>query len=81
MLSRKYVFSGYRQTRVFLDNLADWSKQTGLHPHTINFGATHVNLTIEGEGEMPGADAIAMAECIEDIFLNHNRELRVKEAP
>lgn len=68
VLNRRYTFNAYRQTRDFLDQLADFSKETGLHPHTINFGTTYVNLTIEGEGDVPSPESIAMAGQIEALY-------------
>lgn len=68
MLNRRYTFNAYRQTRDFLDQLADFSKESGKHPHTINFGTTYANLTIEGEGDAPSAENIAMAEQIESLY-------------
>lgn len=69
MLTRRYTFDAYRQTRDFLDQLAEFSKASGLHPHTINFGTTYVNLTIEGQGEAPSAEGIALAERIESLYV------------
>lgn len=69
MLTRRYSFAAYRQTRDFLDQLAEFSKASGLHPHTINFGTTYVNLTIEGQGEAPSAESLALAEQIETLYI------------
>jgi 4a-hydroxytetrahydrobiopterin dehydratase len=46
-LSRRFEFSSYAQTRDFLDRLDQLSQQTGLYPHSTNFGTGYVNLTID----------------------------------
>lgn len=68
VLSRRFAFDAYRQTRDFLDRLAEFSQASGKHPNTINFGTTYVNLTIEGEGDVPTAEGMALAEEIEAVF-------------
>ncbi len=69
VLNRRYSFASYRDTRDFLDQMADYSKQTGQHPNTLNFGTTYVNLTLEGQGEMPDEGMLRMAEEIEAMFV------------
>ena len=60
-LFRRFEFSSYADTRAFLDQLADLSKQTGLYPD-LGFGKTHVNVTLHGEdGSVPGAVAVEFA--------------------
>jgi pterin-4a-carbinolamine dehydratase len=44
-LFRRYQFVSYRDTRAFLDLLADLSAETGLYPD-IGFGTTYVNVTV-----------------------------------
>lgn len=64
-LFRRFVFARYSETRVFLDGLAALSEEFGIHPQNINFGATYVNVTLEGaEGSELGEAELNMAACI-----------------
>jgi 4a-hydroxytetrahydrobiopterin dehydratase len=57
LLYRRFEFAAYRQTKAFLDRLADISKETGLYPD-LSFGTTYVNVTVYGtEGAGIGAEA------------------------
>jgi pterin-4a-carbinolamine dehydratase len=60
-LFRRYEFASYRETRAFLDALAELSGDTGLYPD-LGFARTHVNVTLRGErdGE-PGPAEIEFA--------------------
>ena len=46
-LFRRYQFISYRDTRAFLDRLAELSAQTGIYPD-LGFGTTYVNVTVHG---------------------------------
>lgn len=46
-LSRRFEFEAYAQTRAFLDQLDRLSQETGLYPHSTNFGTRYVNLTLD----------------------------------
>jgi len=60
-LFRRYQFASYKETRSFLDGLADLSKETGLYPD-LGFGTTHVNVTVYGaDGAAPGEAEFAFA--------------------
>jgi pterin-4a-carbinolamine dehydratase len=48
-LFRRFTFRNYKDTRTFLDALAELSEETGIHPQNINFGTTYVNITLEAE--------------------------------
>lgn len=61
-LFRRYQFASYKETRTFLDGLADLSKETGLYPD-LGFGTTHVNVTVYGaDGATPGDAEFAFAQ-------------------
>ncbi len=47
-LEKRYDFKDYEALRVFLDNAADLSEESGLYPD-IGFGRTHANFTIHAE--------------------------------
>jgi pterin-4a-carbinolamine dehydratase len=41
----RYQFESYRDTREFLERLAELSAQTGMYPD-LGFGTTYVNVTV-----------------------------------
>ena len=45
LLSRRFQFSGYSETRDFLDALTSLSEERGYYPDT-SFGVNYVNVTI-----------------------------------
>ncbi len=55
-LFRRYQFISYRDTRAFLDRLAELSAETGLYPD-LGFGTTYVNVTVHG-----GAGGLTLTE-------------------
>lgn len=60
-LYRRFEFSAYSDTRVFLDRLAGLSKETGLYPD-LSFARTYVNVTVYGADEAAvGAEARTFA--------------------
>ena len=66
-LFRRYEFSGYGETRAFLDRLAAESKETGLYPD-ISFGKAYVNVTIHAQdGKAVGAEEIAFAARADEV--------------
>lgn len=61
-LFRRFEFGGYRETRLFLDGLAELSEEAGMHPQNINFGTTYANVTLEAsDGGEPGPEEYALA--------------------
>ena len=55
-LFRRFTFTGYRDTRAFLDRLAQLSEETRLYPD-LGFGTTHANVTVYApDGGLPGAE-------------------------
>lgn len=56
LMTRRFEFSSYAQTRSFLDLLTGLSERTGYYPD-LNFGKTYVSVNIA-----PSADALADAE-------------------
>ncbi len=63
-LNRRFDFSSYSETRIFLDRLADLSKREGYYPN-ISFGATYVNITMDAEGR----------SALEDRYAGFTREM------
>lgn len=50
LLSRRFEFSTYAETRKFLDGLAILSECRGYYPD-LNFGKNHVNVSIAARDE------------------------------
>ncbi len=54
LLFKRFEFPDYARTRAFLDALTGLSESTGMYPRNLSFAATHVNLTVDAEGEPLG---------------------------
>ncbi|GIX29007.1 4a-hydroxytetrahydrobiopterin dehydratase [Pelomicrobium sp. G1] len=60
-LFRRFQFSGYRETRAFLDRLAALSEEMGYYPD-ISFGTTYANVTVHARnGAAIGTQDLAFA--------------------
>lgn len=67
-LSRRFDFPAYRQTREFLDKLADLSEQEGYYPN-LGFGTTHVNVTIDArDGAALGEADVRFAHAVDAVY-------------
>lgn len=66
LLTRRFGFADYAATRAFLDRLAALSESHGLYPD-LNFGRTHVSLSLAAEGEM-GEREFAFARAVQAAF-------------
>jgi 4a-hydroxytetrahydrobiopterin dehydratase len=60
LLTRRYDFASYADTRTFLDHLTVWSERTGLFPD-LSFGTTYVNITVPLKADRPDETEQAMA--------------------
>lgn len=49
-LFRRFQFDGYHNLRIFLDHLADLSKETEYYPD-ISFGKDYANVTVYASDE------------------------------
>jgi pterin-4a-carbinolamine dehydratase len=68
-LFRRFEFERYSATRAFLDGLAALTEEAGVHPQSINFGTTYVNITLEGaEGGEPGEAELTLATRINALY-------------
>ena len=53
---RRFQFSGYAETRAFLDRLGSLSEATGYYPD-ISFGTNYANVTVHArDGKALGAE-------------------------
>lgn len=60
-LTRRFNFGSYRQTREFLDRLAEVTERMEYHPN-VSFGTDYVNITIDAlDGETVGKTELAFA--------------------
>lgn len=68
LLSRRFQFSGYSQTRDFLDALTNLSEERGYYPDT-SFGVNYVNVTIHAKtGEQLEPKDFEFAACIDKVL-------------
>ncbi|WP_165873571.1 4a-hydroxytetrahydrobiopterin dehydratase [Parasulfuritortus cantonensis] len=54
LMTRRYDFASYAETRQFLDDLAALSERAGYYPD-LNFGKTHVNVSVAAQSQALGA--------------------------
>jgi pterin-4a-carbinolamine dehydratase len=54
LLFKRFEFADYASTRSFLDAMGELSESTGLYPRNVSFASTHVNVTVDAEGEPLG---------------------------
>ena len=66
MLSRRFEFESYGETRRFLDAVAKLSEELDLYPN-LSFGKTYVSVTIDADGKKIGPEAIALAQKIDAL--------------
>ena len=66
MLTRRFEFENYVETRRFLDGVAKLSEEVGLYPN-LSFGKTYVSVTIDADGKKIGPDLIALAQEIDRL--------------
>ena len=66
ILTRRFEFESYAETRSFLDGIARLSEEAGLYPN-LSFGKTYVSVTIDADGKKIGPDLIALAQKIDRL--------------
>lgn len=66
MLTRRFEFESYVETRQFLDDVAKLSEEVSLYPN-ISFGKTYVSVTIDADGKKIGPEAVALAQKIDAL--------------
>lgn len=70
LMTRRYEFAAYAQTRAFLDDLAALSEHTGYFPD-LNFGRTHVNVSVTPREEALGAAEFGFAARADALAAKH----------
>lgn len=66
LMTRRFDFVSYTETRKFLDDLAVLSERTGYFPD-LNFGKTHVNVSVAPPGETLGEVEYGFTAEVDDI--------------
>ncbi len=66
MMTRRYDFASYAETRQFLDGLSALSEQVGYYPD-LNFGKTHVNVSVVPQGDSLGDTEYAFTAAVESF--------------
>lgn len=66
LLSRRFDFSSYAETRRFLDGLAVLSERRGYYPD-LNFGKNHVNVSIAARDETLGDSEFGFASQADEL--------------
>jgi len=66
MLSRRFEFASYAETRRFLDGVAKVSEEAQHYPN-LSFGKTYVSVTIDADGKKIGPEIVALAQRIDAL--------------
>lgn len=69
MLSQRFEFASYAETRRFLDGVAKLAEEAKLYPN-LSFGKTYVSVTIDADGKKLGPDTAALAQKIDALVAN-----------
>ena len=69
MLSRRFEFSNYAETRRFLDGVAKVAEEAKLFPN-LSFGKTYVSVTIDADGHKLGPEPVALAQKIDALTVS-----------
>jgi 4a-hydroxytetrahydrobiopterin dehydratase len=63
----RFQFSGYRETRIFLDRLAALSGEVSYYPD-ISFGTTYANVTVYArDGKAISSEDLMFARRVSDL--------------
>jgi 4a-hydroxytetrahydrobiopterin dehydratase len=65
-LFRRFAFERYAQTRNFVEALSALVQADGVHPQSINFGTTYVNITLDPTDA--GLENRALADRIDALY-------------
>lgn len=66
MLSRRFEFETYAETRHFLDGVAKVAEAAQHYPN-LSFGKTYVSVTLDADGKKIGPDLVALAQQIDAL--------------
>lgn len=66
MLSQRFEFESYAETRRFLDGVAKLAEEANLYPN-LSFGKTYVSVTIDADGKKITPECVALAQLIDGL--------------
>lgn len=66
MLSRRFEFGSYPETRRFLDGVAKVAEAAQHYP-SISFGKTYASISLDADGKKIGPDLVALAQQIDKL--------------
>ena len=66
LLSRRFEFESYAETRRFLDDVARLAEAAQLYPN-LSFGKTYVSVTIDANGKKISPECVALAQKISGL--------------
>lgn len=66
MLSRRFEFGTYLETRRFLDGVAKVAEAAKHYPN-ISFGKTYASITLDADGKKISPDLVALAQQIDQL--------------
>jgi pterin-4a-carbinolamine dehydratase len=66
MLSRRFEFGSYQETRRFLDGVAKVAEAAKHYP-SISFGKTYASISLDADGKKIGPDLVALAQQIDNL--------------
>ncbi|MDD5391009.1 MAG: 4a-hydroxytetrahydrobiopterin dehydratase [Gallionellaceae bacterium] len=66
LMTRRFDFASYAQTRAFLDALAKLSEKTGYYPD-LNFAKTHVSVSVAPAEKKLGTTEYAFARQVDAL--------------
>lgn len=69
MLSRRFEFASYSETRSFLDRVAKLAEAAQHYPN-LSFGKTYVSVTLDEDGKKIGSETVALAQQIDALVAN-----------
>lgn len=66
LLSRRFEFATYSETRTFLDNVAKLAEESKHYPN-LSFGKTYVSVTLDEDGKDISPTTVALAQMIDAL--------------
>lgn len=71
LLSKRFEFESYSETRRFLDGVTRLSEKKQLYPN-LSFGKTYVSVTIDAEGKKLSPQCITLAQEIDGLVVDRS---------
>lgn len=71
LLSQRFEFESYADTRHFLDGVTRLAEEAQLYPN-LSFGKTYVSVTIDANGKKISPECVALAQKISGLVAGNN---------